>query len=224
MSESSAFVFNRSNINLENEVEILRSYRIIEQVARNINLTMEYFEEGSIRTTEIDKFPFKVKNNIGNDSVQTTQIFRIQIKNSAFEIFRSGSEKPLIINNFNSYIIPHDLPFDIQATSVSAMKESIGKTFILKFIPLTSATTKLKSKITIGLVGKGSDILQISHSGESKQRSERILNELVTVFDQDGIIDRQEVSKRTIDFIDERFVYLAQELDSIETEKKDFKQ
>ena len=32
---SSAFVFNRSSINLENEIEILRSYRIIEQVVRN---------------------------------------------------------------------------------------------------------------------------------------------------------------------------------------------
>ncbi|NNE33457.1 MAG: polysaccharide biosynthesis tyrosine autokinase, partial [Winogradskyella sp.] len=35
--------------------------------------------------------------------------------------------------------------------------------------------------------------------------------------------DRQLVSQRTLDFIDERFVYLAQELDSIEVDRQDFK-
>ena len=34
---SSAFVFNRSNINLENEIEILKSYRIIEEVVISSN-------------------------------------------------------------------------------------------------------------------------------------------------------------------------------------------
>ena len=221
---SSAFVFNRSNINLENEVEILRSYRIIERVVENLNLTMEYYEEGNIRTTEIDRFPFDLKRNVGNEGIQGFQTFRIEIKKSGFDVYRGNADQADIITNFNSYTVKHNLPFDLQAASSASMKENIGKTFILKFIPVTSATTRLKSQIEISLVGKGSDILQISHASESKQKSERILNELVTVFNQDGIYDRQEVSKRTIDFIDERFVYLAQELDSIETEKKDFKQ
>ncbi|MCK7590216.1 polysaccharide biosynthesis tyrosine autokinase [Subsaxibacter sp. CAU 1640] len=221
---SSAFVFNRSNINLENEVEILRSYRIIEQVVRNLNLTMEFYEEGSVRTTEIDRFPFEVKKNVENENIQTSQTFRIEVKKEAFEIFSNGSDQPTVIPNFNSYLIRHKLPFDLRTENGSNIKDIVGKTFILRFLPLTSATTKLKNKITIGLVGKASDLLQISHSSESRPKSERILNELVEVFNMDGIIDRQEVSKRTIDFIDERFVYLAQELDSIETEKKDFKQ
>ncbi|MGJ8592108.1 MAG: GumC family protein [Aquaticitalea sp.] len=221
---SSAFVFNRSNINLENEVEILRSYRIIEQVVKNMNLTMEFYEEGNIRTTEIDRFPFLIKKNIGNDSIQKGQVFKIEVKESNFEVYKSGSDKPVVITDFNSYAVRHNLPFEIQASNKSGIKENIGKTYILKLIPVTSATTKLKSRIDISLVGKGSDLLQISHTSESKQKSERILNELVAVFNQDGIIDRQDVSKRTIDFIDERFVYLAQELDSIETEKKVFKQ
>ena len=55
------------------------------------------------------------------------------------------------------------------------------------------------------------------------ERSESILNELIVKFNQDGILDRQQVSKRTLDFIDERFVSLSQELDSIEVGKEDFK-
>ena len=51
-----------------------------------------------------------------------------------------------------------------------------------------------------------------------------ILNTLIDKFNQDGILDRQEVYKRTIDFIDERFVYLSQDLDSIERGKQSFKE
>ena len=49
------------------------------------------------------------------------------------------------------------------------------------------------------------------------------INELIKVFDEDGIKDRQLIHKRTIDFINERYIYLASELDSIEIDKKRFK-
>ena len=50
---SSAFVFNRSNINLENEIEILSSYRILEQVASDLNLTS--IESKTISQTNRDE-------------------------------------------------------------------------------------------------------------------------------------------------------------------------
>lgn len=221
---SSAFIFNRSNINLENEIEILRSYRIIEKVVRNLNLTMEYYDEGNVRTTEIDKFPFELKKSIENDSILTHQSFTIEVKDSGFEVYRNGNPQPTLIPNHNSYPVNHNLPFDIRFGSSPISKDYIGKTYVLRLLPVSSATTKLKNKIGISMVGKGSDLLQINYAGESRLRSERILNELASVFNDDGIIDRQEVSRRTIEFIDDRFVFLTQELDSIETEKKDFKQ
>ncbi|MEO1033022.1 MAG: tyrosine protein kinase, partial [Bacteroidota bacterium] len=45
---TSAFIFKRSNINLENEVEILTSYIILEQVVKELNLNTKFYEEGTI--------------------------------------------------------------------------------------------------------------------------------------------------------------------------------
>ena len=70
---------------------------------------------------------------------------------------------------------------------------------------------------------KNSDVLYLSLKGESSKRSEAILNMIIAKFNQDGVLDRQQVSRRTIDFIDERFLYLSTELDSIEGGKEDFK-
>jgi len=88
---------------------------------------------------------------------------------------------------------------------------------------VSAATRKLKGGLEVSMLGKGSDLLTLSHSSQSKPRSEAILNAVAEVFNEDGITDRQQISKRTIDFIDERFKSLAKELDSIEVDIKDFK-
>ena len=59
--------------------------------------------------------------------------------------------------------------------------------------------------------------------GQNVKNSERILNTLIDVFNQDDVLDRQLIWKRTIDFVDKRFINLSNELDSIESYKKNFK-
>jgi capsular exopolysaccharide synthesis family protein len=220
---SSAFVFNRSNINLENEIEIIKSYRIIEDVVKRLNLTMQYYEEGNILTTEIDKFPFKLTKTIPNDSIVSHSSYKIKIEKNGFNVFRGSADKPLVFSNFNSLSVEHNLPFELQFDSPKEALKSEGKTFILVFVPVSSATGRLKGQLSVSMLGKGSDLLKLTHTGQSKSRSNYTLNTVVDVFNQDGMDDRQQVSKRTIDFIDERFKFLAYELDSIEVGIKDFK-
>lgn len=221
---SSAFIFNRSTINLENEIEILKSLRISERVVNNLDLTMTFYEVGNIRTTEINQFPFYFVKTLPNDSIFKGQSYKIVVANDGFEIYIGSSEQPILFPNFSSYKKNHDLPFELQASSLASIKENKGKTFILKFTPITDAAKRLKSGIWVGILGKSSDLLVLSYTSENTTKSEIILNELIDVFNRDGIKDRQEISKRTIEFIDERFALLAGELDSIEGGKRDYKQ
>ena len=220
---SSSFVFNRSNINLENEIEIIKSYRIIERAVRKLDLTMAFYEEGNVLTTEIDRFPFKFAKTIPNDSIAGYSTYRIEIKKNGFNIYSGNAENAILISNFNSYNVQHDLPFELQFNNVATANSFIGRIYILRLIPIYGATMKLKGTLDVSMLGKGSDLLKLSHSSQSKAYSERTLNAVIEVFNQDGINDRQEVSKRTIDFIDERFKSIALELDSIEVDIKDFK-
>lgn len=221
---SSAFIFNRSTINLENEIEILKSLRISERVVNNLDLTMIFYEVGNIRTTEINQFPFYLVKTIPNEDIFKGQSYKIVVADDGFEVYKGSSEQPLLFPNFSSYKKKHDLPFELQASSLASIKENKGRTFILKFTPLTSAAQRIKSGIGVSILGKSSDLLTLSYTSENTTKSETILNELIDVFNQDGIKDRQEISERTIDFIDERFALLAGELDAIEGDKRDYKQ
>ncbi|NRD23223.1 polysaccharide biosynthesis tyrosine autokinase [Winogradskyella litoriviva] len=221
---SSAFVFNRSNINLENEIEILKSYRIIENVVDRLDLTMRYYEEGNVLTTEIYKLPFNIVKTIGNDSIYISSSYKIVVNPNAFEVISSRTGKSLNFPGFDTTKTSHNLPFELSLNSVNPINNFVGKTYIVSLSSIAAVTNGLKGLIEVGVLGANSDLLQLNFKSQSKSKNERVLNTLIDVFNQDGINDRQDVSRRTIDFIDERFTKLAKELDSIEVGIKDYKQ
>lgn len=221
---SSAFVFKRSNINLENEIEILTSYRILEQVALEMHLTSNFFYEGNIQTSQIAYTPFNYTQTIASDSITEKFIYKVVSNTKGFEIYDKQSDKTTQVPNHDTSSINHNFPFQIKIENDTQLEDALNKTYIIKLNPIKNVVLALKKSLTIEPIGEQSDLIKLSMSGESAERSEQILNAVINAFNNDGITDRQLISKRTLDFIDDRFVFLAQELDSIEVYKKDFKQ
>ncbi|WP_456439485.1 GumC family protein [Psychroserpens sp.] len=221
---TSAFIFKRSNINLENEMEIINSYIILEQVAKELKLNTLFFEEGTVQTAQISNLPFLFEQNIDADSISKGMSYLIDIKEKNIEVSQLNNNKTITMPNHSSFEINHDLPFQIRIDKTEFLKEIIGKSYIVKFVSLEQATLRLKSMILTEPIGDQSHLLSLSINGESKLLSQRILDTLIDVFNRDGIKDRQLVSQRTLDFIDDRFIFLATELDSIEIDRKEFKE
>ncbi|MFK7833720.1 MAG: GumC family protein [Winogradskyella sp.] len=221
---TNAFVFKRSNINLENEIEILTSYLILEKVAKELKLNTRFFEDGTIQTAQIADLPFYFEQIIATDSITRNMSYAVEVTDKTFEVKNLTSEKTFTFSNHNSFDTSHKLPFQLRLDNKEELTNLVGKRFVIKFGLLKSAALGLKSRIGVEAIGEQSDLLKMSIKGESKENSEAILNTLMGVFNQDGINDRQSVSQRTIDFIDARFEFLAYELDSIEVSYRDFKQ
>ncbi|TXE18853.1 polysaccharide biosynthesis tyrosine autokinase [Psychroserpens burtonensis] len=221
---TSAFVFKRTNINLENEIEILTSYLILEKVAKELKLNSRFYEEGTIQTTQIGALPFYYEQIIQPDSIFNSLTYVIEVTDKGFDITNAKTEKSFNFPNHNSFKVNNNLPFQIKTENQQSLRDLIGKRFVIKFGTLRSAVLGLKSSIKVESIGEQSDLLKMTIKGESKERSEWVLNTLMDVFNRDGINDRQLVSKRTLEFIDARFEFLAEELDSIEIDRKEFKQ
>ncbi|MGS2725181.1 GumC family protein [Psychroserpens sp. BH13MA-6] len=221
---TSAFVFKRVNINLENEIEILTSYLILEQVAMDLKLNTRFYEEGTIQTAQIAELPFYYEQIIHPDSITSGMSYSIVVNQNNFEVTNQKTEKTFQFKNHDSSATENNLPFKIHLSNKKALSRINGKKYLIKYGPLKAAALSLKSRIKVEPVGEQSDLLKMTIKGESKERSEWILNKLMDVFNKDGINDRQLVSKRTLAFIDDRFLYLAKELDSIEIDRKEFKQ
>ena len=223
---SAAFIFKRSNINLENEIEILTSYIISERVVRQLNLNTRFYEEGRIQTSPVWELPFAYTALKPADSIQGNLAYKIEIENAALEITDLKTEATINFPDLQTVNVAHSLPFDLRYVPLADMpvEKLEGKTYLVYLTSVKQAALNLKKQVLVESVGEQSDLLQITIKAENIERSEHILNTLIDVFNSDGIADRQLVSKRTIDFIDERFIFLAEELDSIEVNRQDFKQ
>ena len=217
-----AMVWSESNINMDNEIAVIQSYRLLSQVVDSLDLNIAYYNIGNIKTSEIWKAPFKVEETISLDSIIRPLSFYVQLEVSGFKITDEKEityEVPYFIEDSTTTV----LPFKIKLAEEIKVNEFKDKEYLVMIYPFKEAVTNLTKSLFIQTLNKKSEILELYMFGESPLKSETVLNKVVEVFNNDGIKDRQQVSKRTLEFIDERFGYLTQELDSIEGGKESFK-
>ncbi|WP_159022684.1 tyrosine-protein kinase [Formosa sp. L2A11] len=206
---------------LENEIQIIKSNRLLAKVVDSLDLHIRYFIQGQFTEKEQWKGALKLVYLKPNNQI-TGATFNIEITDNGLNISKGKDHlNEFSIKGYNLNSPKEGFPFLIQ--SESWIKKHVGLTYIVTVQSISSAANNLANAISVGKVGT-TDILQLSIAGENRERSEDALNKIVEQFNEDGVIDRQLVFQRTIDFVDDRFVYLAAELDSIEVGKKDFQQ
>ncbi len=211
-----------SKINLDNEIEIIKSYRLLSQVVEDLKLDIIYREIGKIKSTTTWEVPFEVTKKIAEDSIKNGLGFQIRLSESGFLV--TDSEDVEYTIPYSDGEVAQNIPFKIELNSNTSLKDYRGIVYGMDLIKKKEAFQRLSNTLVVEPTNKKSEILSLSILGESVEKNEAIINAVIAKFDQDGILDRQLVSKRTLDFIDERFVYLSKELDSIEYGKQDFKQ
>ena len=213
-------LFSNSKINLENELEVINSYSILEQVVRNLNLTTSVFSNGSIMSSLVVDYPFTITTKLPIDSL-TKMLFNIDFQDKGLVIIDYQNEdKEYTFKDFSTYGKKHNLPFDISNVNKN---RCANQNYKLSLNSIDKVIKSLKKQITTSQIGKSSDIISINFNSTNTQYSEKVINELISVFDDDGVKDRQLIHKRTISFVNDRYKYLSSELDSIETNKQLFK-
>ncbi len=216
-------LFSKSKINLENEIEIIKSNPILKKVIKNLNLKIQVFEIGDIKKALVVDYPFEITLKSDLDSL-VNQTYRLNKTDKGFEIIDFQNDaKSYYFNGANSFNYNHDLPFEIVNFNKKLFSKRECEGFEVNFLSANTLLTKLKRSLTLSEVGKESDIIELNFKSTNKEYSENFLNELIEVFNNDGVKDRQLIHKRTIDFVNARYSYLSLELDSIEIAKQLYK-
>ena len=213
-------LFSNSKINLENEIEVINSYPILSHVAENLSLHTSVISIGDIMESLTIDYPFEISHRLPIDSISET-IFRINITNEGFEILDfQNDETKYAFNGTSTFNMNHDLPFEISNFDKNKFINEYNEGYYIQFNSIAEVVSLLKKSIEISQVGKESDIIQLGFKSTNTDYAENILNELIHVFNNDGVKDRQLIHKRTIDFVNERYAFLSLELDSIEITKQ----
>ncbi len=215
-------LFSQSKINIENEIEGIKSYPILEKVSNQTNLYANFYAVGHIKSSRLTQFPFHFKLNFAIDTIHSASTYYFDFKSEGLEIYSHRADSVYSFKEYNTTSQKHDLPFDVEWNKAEAYSDP-NESYRLEILPQQSTINKLKRNLSISSVGKKSEIISISLVSENVEYAEKVINTLIDVYNQDGVNDRRLIHKRTIDFINERFVSLGYELDSIELNKQSFK-
>ena len=215
--------FARTKVNLDNEIEVLKSHRILEKVCKNLDLDTRYYKVGYFNKFEIWKNrPFTVEW-LGSEMDKKSISFEFEIVSGGYKITDFKGNEIDKTFPFNSIQYLNKIPYKL-VLHLGIDKETYqNKKYFISHLPINSSIIELANSVKIVNGNEKVDVLNISLQGSNIEKSEVVINEIIKQYDIDGINDRRLVSKRTIDFINNRFKSIARELDSIETNKADYK-
>lgn len=216
-------LMGKSQINLENEIEVLKSYRLLKSVIEELNLETDYSTNSNITSTETGSNPFIVTSTINDNNLKSPLNYLIKITSNGYIITNKSDNSTVKINSLTYSSTKANMPISIQPRVGYTHKNYIGSEYNVSIDSKLNTLKKLTDNLQIENIGKESEILSISITNTNKEKSEKIINKIIEQFNDDGIHDRQLVSQRTIDFVNERFNYLSKELENIEENKKDYK-
>jgi tyrosine-protein kinase Etk/Wzc len=222
---STAALFGRTKVNLDNEIEVLKSYRLLEQVCKSLNLNSQYYNIGYLNNVEIWKNrPFTIDwLNTSVEMDDKSISFEIEIVNEGYKVLNSSSTSSSKVHAFNSIQTINNIPYKLSLQVGTDLSKLNGRKFLIVHASVSSVALNLAKNLNIANSNKNSDILILSLVGANRDKSEIILNEIIKQFDVDGLNDRRAVSQRTIDFVNARFKSLESQLDSVETNKANYK-
>ena len=209
---------------LFNEIEVLKSKRLLRRVALALDLTTTYYFDEKISSSELWRnCPFKVIWLNPQDSIHPKKIkFSIEFEKEGYKIISKDKFSNEIFQ-FGQKNKVSEQSFILSLTDKVVPEKRDKEQFTINRTPLSFVLEELSNTIKIVSTTKESEVISLVLVGKNKDKSEAIINSIIDEFNKDGIVYRQLISQRTIDFVNERFIYLSNELDSIENIKQEFK-
>jgi len=208
--------------NMENELGILKSKRIMREVVKSLNLNIQYFKEDGLKSTEVyEDAPFTIKvlkmdedklRELGGASFAISKL-----KNSEFMLSDEATGK--------IYKIIDGEPFKMTFANM-VLTQNVNRDFegmMVAFNEVDKIATHYINAISFLQTKDNSNLIMLELKDPVKEKARDILNQVVMEYNRDVIDDKNMIARNTANFINERLAIINEELDSVESGKETFK-
>ena len=207
---------------IDNEIAILQSRTLSQNVIKDLEFNVSYFVEGRIISPESYKnSPIKVLFTDKKDAFyhkDATFIVK-PVSEKQFELSGSLKESPklysfgqkidtawgtfIIVNNFKKTI--SDNPITVKITSIERKAASYN------------------ARLNVETTGKKTSIIKLSMTDPIPEKGVDFLNALIQQYNYDAAEDKNIIARNTSEFIRKRLIIISEELDSVERNAEVFK-
>jgi capsular exopolysaccharide synthesis family protein len=227
-AELGGFFSRYRNNEIENELAIFRSKRLITEVVEELELNILYESIGAIKTSELYEYkPLVVQFLSFKDSTNNKPIPKLFFEIQSDTRFKIENESETLQEEYDFGELV-SLPFgDIivipSLDNPDKFEHYIGKNISVLYRPIDKMSQVFQNRIKVNNDLKNSKVVELKMQSAVTQKSEDFIDELIFQYNKDAINDRNQVAQKTSNFIDSRLDIITQELDSVERNKVQFK-
>ncbi len=211
---------------VNNEVLSLRAYELALKVAQRLNLDVNYKHEGFFHDDVLYgvNLPVKVTFKDLNDNERASMRLKLNADSTILiSDMKLGGEK------FDKKLkskLGKEFKTPLGRISVDPSpyyKKGKKDNIIISRSPMNGAASGVRGRLTVNLRDKFSTIIDISYRDVSPSRAEDVLNTLISVYNENWVKDRNQITVSTNDFIKERLNVIEQELGSVDQNISSYK-
>ncbi|MDW5289378.1 polysaccharide biosynthesis tyrosine autokinase [Formosa sp. PL04] len=234
-SLQSSGIFSSGFDNITDEIEILQSRTLIEQVIKDLKLNISFYVQGRIKEKESYLDPPINLTFFKNDSIINkvdTTFYVTILSNTKFKVSNEDPKTLTSLGDDSEYGKTYDFGDKISTSfggiiiTPNSESNGIQPGSVIKTVlnPVDKLINGYQNDLNLSNE-KGSSIINLSINGAIKAKSENFLNKLIDKYNNDVVNDKEEVIKVTSDFITNRLNIVSEELEKVdltaETLKKD---
>lgn len=216
-----------SGMNIRDEINKLLSPDLMTEVVKRLDLQTDYNVEGRFRMKSVyrDSIPVKVNLPELKDEDYLTV---------AFSVSKDGE---ILLKSLSKLGAAIDFRQSKPAKFGETIKTPVGNLTVVKGpnfepgkklnmevnrYPLRKAVTMYSGAVDIKLQDQFANTIEMSMLDRSKDRAEDVLNSIIDVYNENWVINRNEVSDATTKFINDRLVSLEKELGGVDKEISEY--
>lgn len=199
---------------VENEVEILKSQTLMEQVIKDLNLDVAYEAKEVLKTVDLYKdTPIILKPEIITP-LGLQEALVIHLVDSLHFRFNNEDELHVFNQRFRNAW---------GAFVVSKGSDSNYKDISIRFFDPKRLTEIMLRKLGVEQPNIKSTVLELTYEDVSVQRGKDVLNKLLDVYVQSSLSDKNSEASNTLKFIETRLGLITGELGDVEKDVETYK-
>lgn len=203
-------IFSEKKI-VENEIIVLRSSVILEEVVAGLDMYNEIHNKGKVRTEELYK---------GNAPVWFKAVDKRNINGGGKYYFEVDWKKKRV--NINNQNIAFNDTVNINGTAYFIVpnpryNQSVtGKNYYVIFNTVGSAAGGFAANLKANATSNSSTVIEVKLETPVPEKGVDFLNRLFEVYNYQAVQDKNQIAAKTLAFIEDRLNLVTGQLDSVE--------
>ncbi len=192
---------------VENEIEILKSYTLMDRVARQLNLNIQYFQETTYGKREIyDQCPIRLIVESALPAIYTDFL----------EIRFLNSQQVTINDKTYPVNVSVQTPYGRLRVFTRKQVNQATPAVYVSYLDQTKLVEGLLRSLKAEVISKASTVILLTIETPVTDKGEAILNQLIEVYNHAAVMDKNQVAANTLAFIEERLKLISGELATVE--------